>query len=119
VLAGHRDDVMAVLDASDALLHPSATDAFPTVLLQALAAGVPIVASEVGGIPEIVEDGRTGLLVPPPLTPRAFAARLDQLLGDGDLRRAFAERGRERYAAEFTAERWAGRLRSIYEQACL
>jgi len=117
VLAGHREDVMAVLDAADMLLHPSHTDAFPTVLLQGLAAGVPIVASGVGGIPEIVEDGHTALLVPPPLTGAAFAARLAQLLGDANLRRAFAERGRERFAAEFTAESWAGRLRVIYEQA--
>jgi len=117
VLAGHRDDVMAVLDAADVLLHPSHTDAFPTVLLQGLAAGVPIVASGVGGIPEIVEDGHTALLVPPPLTGAAFAARLAQLLSDANLRREFAERGRERFAAEFTAEGWAGRLRVIYEQA--
>lgn len=117
VLAGHRDDVMAVLDAADVLLHPSHTDAFPTVLLQGLAAGVPIVASGVGGIPEIVEDGQTGLLVPPPLTHGAFAARLAQLFSDANLRRAIAKRGRERYAAGFTAENWAGRLRAIYEQA--
>jgi glycosyltransferase involved in cell wall biosynthesis len=119
VLSGHRDDVMAVLDAADVLLHPSHTDAFPTVLLQALAAGVPIVASGVGGIPEIVQDGQTGLLVPPPLTGGAFAARLEELLRDGNLRRTFAERGRELFAAEFTAEHWAGQLRGIYEQARL
>ena len=117
LLAGHRDDVMAVLDAADVLLHASRTDAFPTVLLQGLAAGVPIVASAVGGIPEIVEDGQTALLVPPPLTSAAFAARLTELLADGSLRRTLAERGRERYAAEFTAGIWAGRLRAIYEQA--
>jgi glycosyltransferase involved in cell wall biosynthesis len=117
VLAGHRDDVMAVLDAADVLLHPTRADAFPTVLLQALAAGVPIVASGVGGIPEIVEDGRTGLLVPPPLTASAFANRLRSLVGDPGLRRALAERGRERFETEFTADRWAKRLRRVYESA--
>jgi len=116
VLAGHRDDVMAVLDAADVLLHPSRADAFPTVLLQALAAGVPIVASRVGGIPEIVEDGATGLLVPPPLTASAFADRLGRLLRDPDLRSRLAARGRERFEDEFTAERWVTRLRSVYEQ---
>jgi glycosyltransferase involved in cell wall biosynthesis len=119
VLAGYRDDVMAVLDAADILLHPSRTDAFPTVLLQGLAAGVPIVASGVGGIPEIVEDGRTALLVRSPLSGAAFATRLAQLLSDANLRSTFAERGRERFAAEFTADSWAGRLRLIYEQAKL
>lgn len=116
VLAGHRDDVMAVLDAADILLHPSRRDAFPTVLLQGLAAGVPIVAAGVGGIPEIIEDGRSGLLVRPPLSGTAFAAALARLVADADLRRELAERGRERFSEEFTAERWAGRLREIYEQ---
>lgn len=117
VLAGHRDNVMAVLDAADVLLHPTRADAFPTVLLQALAAGVPIVASGVGGIPEIVEDGDTGLLVPPPLTASAFAHRLKRLFGDPDLSRSLAERGRKRFENEFTATRWAGRLRAVYERA--
>ena len=73
MLAGHRDDVMAVLDAADVFLHPTRADVFPTVLLEALAAGTPIVASRVEGVPEIVDDNHTGLLVPPPLTPAAFA----------------------------------------------
>jgi glycosyltransferase involved in cell wall biosynthesis len=116
VLAGHRDDVMAVLDAADVLLHPSRLDAFPTVLMEGLAAGVPIVATEVGGIPEIVEHGRSGLLVRLPLTGDAFAAPLARLIGEPALRRAFAARGRDRFAAEFTAERWAGRLSAVYER---
>ena len=117
LMAGHRDDVMAVLDAADVLLHPSRFDAFPTVLLEGLAAGVPIVAAAVGGVPEIVEDGRSGLLVRPPLTGDAFAAPLARLIGDRALRRAFSDHGRERFAAQFTAERWAGRLRAVYERS--
>jgi glycosyltransferase involved in cell wall biosynthesis len=116
VLTGHRDDVMAVLDAADILLHPSQWDAFPTVLLEGLAAGVPIVATAVGGIPEIVEDGRTGLLVTPPLIGSAFAATLLRLLKDKALGRELAARGRKRFDEEFTAERWVGRLHSVYEQ---
>jgi glycosyltransferase involved in cell wall biosynthesis len=114
-LIGHRDDIMAVLDAADVLLHPSRADAFPTVLLEALAAGVPIVATAVGGIPEIVQDGRTGLLVQPPFDHRAFVPLLARLLADPDLRRAIARRGRERFDEEFTADRWAARLRAVYE----
>jgi len=116
VLTGHRDDVMAVLDAADILLHPSQWDAFPTVLLEGLTAGVPIVATAVGGIPEIVEDGRTGLLVTPPLIGSAFAAALLRLLKDKALGRELAARGRKRFDEEFTAERWVGRLHSVYEQ---
>jgi glycosyltransferase involved in cell wall biosynthesis len=116
VQAGYRGDVMAVLDASDVLIHPSRADAFPTVLLEALAAGVPIAASRVGGIPEIVEDGKTGLLVAPPLTGSAFAGSLVRLFDEPGLRQALAERGRERFEAEFTADRWATRLRALYDE---
>jgi glycosyltransferase involved in cell wall biosynthesis len=119
VLTGHRDDVMAVLDATDVLLHPSRADAFPTVLVEGLAAGVPIVATAVGGIPEIVEDGRSGLLVPPSLTGEAFGAPLARLVAQPAVRRAFADHGRQRFAAEFTAERWAARLRGVYEQVVI
>jgi glycosyltransferase involved in cell wall biosynthesis len=116
VLAGHRDDVMAVLDAADVFLHPTRADVFPTVLLQALAAGVPIVASRVEGVPEIVDDNHNGLLVPPPLTPAAFAEQLRRLFRDPGLSRTFADRGRKRFEQEFTADRWAGRLRALYDE---
>jgi glycosyltransferase involved in cell wall biosynthesis len=116
LMAGHRADVMALLDAVDVLLHPSAADAFPTILLEALAAGVPIVATAVGGIPEIVEDGRSGLLVPPPPDARVIVAPLARLLRDAGLRRELAARGRERFEAEFSAERWGGRLRAVYDE---
>jgi glycosyltransferase involved in cell wall biosynthesis len=116
VLAGHRDDVMAVLDAADVFLHPTRADVFPTVLLEALAAGTPIVASRVEGVPEIVDDNDTGLLVAPPLTPAAFAEPIRRLFRDPDLARAIADRGRKRFEQEFTADRWAGRLRALYDE---
>ena len=60
IVTGYRDDVMEVLDAADLLLHPSRFDAFPTALLEAMAASVPVLASATGGIVEIVADGETG-----------------------------------------------------------
>ena len=62
--AGHRDDVPARLAAADIFALPSRSEAFPNALLEAMAAGLPVVASSVGGILELVENGRTGLLVP-------------------------------------------------------
>jgi glycosyltransferase involved in cell wall biosynthesis len=117
VFAGHRDDVMEVLDAADILLHPSRIDAFPGSVVEALAAGVPVVASAVGGIPEIIVDGVGGVLVEPPCGPQALADVLEQLLSNADGRHALAIAGRERFEREFTARHWAVRMRSVYEQA--
>lgn len=109
---GHRDDVMAVLDASDVVIAPSHFDAFPTVLLEAMAAAVPIVATAVGGIPEIVVDGETGLLIEP--SAEGLATALAGVLGDPELRSRFGRAARERYEREFTAARWAGRMETLY-----
>ena len=68
VLTGLRPDVMRVLDAADVLLQPSRHEAFPTSLIEAMAARVPVIASDTGGIPEIVESGENG-------TPDPRAAR--------------------------------------------
>jgi glycosyltransferase involved in cell wall biosynthesis len=115
VLPGYRDDVMAVLDATDVLIHPSRTDAFPTTVLEAMAASVPVVATAVGGIPEMVHDGVTGVLFEPPPAPELLAGSLAPLLGDGELRRRLGAGGRKRFEREFRAERWAGELRAEYE----
>jgi len=116
VLTGHRDDVMAVLAATDVLLHPTRMDAFPTALLEAAAARVPVVATAVGGIPEIVEDGQTGFLVPAPPTAETVSARLEQLLADDALRARVGLSAYERFQECFTAERWAARLREVYDE---
>jgi glycosyltransferase involved in cell wall biosynthesis len=117
VVTGHVDDVMGLLDATDVMLHPTLADAFPTALLEAMAAGVPIVATAVGGIPEIVEDGRTGLLVPAPPEEARVVAALAPLLESVTERRRLGEAGRERFEREFTADAWAMRTRRLYESA--
>ena len=74
-------------------------------------------ASAVGGIPEIVEPGRTGLLVGAPPQADEVAESLARLLEDGDLRSRLGAAGRDRFEREFTAEAWAARMRGVYEAA--
>ncbi len=115
VLTGFRRDVVELLAASDALLLPSRMDAFPTALLEAASVGVPCVATAVGGIPEIVADGITGLLIDAPATPGAVASAVGRLLDDPALRARLGEAAHARFDARFTAERWAARCRAIYD----
>ncbi|MDQ5809099.1 MAG: glycosyltransferase family 4 protein, partial [Actinomycetota bacterium] len=117
LLAGQRNDVMDVLDATDVLLHPTRIDALPTSLIEAAAAGVPVVATDVGGVPEIVVDGEGGLLVPNPPSAGPVADALARLLEDDGARAAMGAAARRAFEERFTAERWAQRLRALYEEA--
>ena len=114
VFAGYRPDVMAVLDAADVLLHPSRSDTLPTAIIEAMACSVPVVATDVGGIPELVLGGRTGTLVESPPSVAALAGALAALLDDPGMRRVAGAAGHERFEAEFTAARWARRMRELY-----
>ena len=82
---GSRDDVFALLPAFDAFVLSSRFEGLPIALLEAMATGVAPVATRVGGIPEVVTDGRDGLLVEPG-DPAALAGALDRILGDDALR---------------------------------
>jgi glycosyltransferase involved in cell wall biosynthesis len=95
---------------------PSYYETFGISCLEAMAFGLPVVATRAGGLPEVVEDGVTGLLVPPGDAP-ALAAAIRRLLGDPDLRRRLGQGGRERVVAEFTAARVVRETLSVYEDA--
>lgn len=113
VFAGFRDDVPTVLAASDFVIHPSLEDALPTALLHALAAGLPVVASDIGGIPEIVTPD-IGILVRPGSVD-ALVEGVDEMierLPAPDMRAA----ARARFAAEYEASIWASRLRRLYDE---
>lgn len=111
---GYRPDVTELMAASDLVVHPSRFDALPTALLSALAVGRPIVASDVGGIPEIVTSD-VGILVPPN-HPAALAAAVTALAGDPAARAALGTAAVLRYEAHFEAGRWARALRSLYDE---
>jgi glycosyltransferase involved in cell wall biosynthesis len=111
---GYRADVMALLDAADVLLHPSRHDALPTTIIEAMAASTPVVATRVGGIPELVDDGVSGVLVPAPPSASELAAALGQLLRDPHRRRRLGAAGHDRFEQEFTAARWAMRMGALY-----
>ncbi len=115
VLAGLRTDVMRVLDAADICLHPSAHEAFPTTLLEAMAASVPIVASAVGGVPEIVTGPELGVLIAPPVSAESIAVALAGLLDSAALRRRLAANAKRAYLSEFTATPWVWRVRDLYD----
>lgn len=114
--AGFRRDVPAFLGAADLFVLPSRDDAFPTVLLEAAAGGVAVVASRAGGVPEIVEDGATGLLVPPG-DPEALARAVSALLADPAARRSLGRAGRLRAEERFSTGAWLGRLEAVYGEA--
>lgn len=88
------------LSALDALVLPSAWEALPLAVLEAMSAGLPVVATRVGGVPEAVQDGVTGRLTPPGDAP-ALAAALAEVLGDADLRRRWGAAGRSAFERRF------------------
>jgi glycosyltransferase involved in cell wall biosynthesis len=98
---GQRSDTDDIYRASDVCICPSVwNEAFGLVLAEAMACGVPCVASRVGGIPEVVEDGKSGLLVPPG-DPTALASAIEALLDDDQLRISFSRRARQRAIEKF------------------
>ncbi|MEK7165035.1 MAG: glycosyltransferase family 4 protein [Patescibacteria group bacterium] len=80
---------------ADIFVIPSVKEGMPYVLLEAMAAGLPIVATNVGGIPEIIKDGQTGLLVPPK-NPEKLAAAIGRLIDDPGLRNKLATNARKK-----------------------
>lgn len=116
IWAGFRRDVPALLAASDLFVLPSLADAYPTALMEAMAAGLPTVSTRAGGIPEIVDDPRTGRLVPPG-DPEALARAVSGLLSSPAERDALGRAAREEAVARFSTAAWAERLERIYEEA--
>lgn len=111
--AGYRRDMDRIYSAIDALVLPSIQEGLPNVVLEAMASGRPVVASRVGGVPEVVDDGATGSLVPPGDS-HALAQAIVSLLEDPARREAMGAAARQRIEHAFSARSRAERILSLY-----
>jgi glycosyltransferase involved in cell wall biosynthesis len=109
------DDKARLLRESDVFVLPSYDEGLPIAMLEAMAAGLPVVVSPVGGIPEVVRDGENGLLVPAG-DKQALYAALRRLADDPDLRRKLADRGRATIRESFDIRVAAERIKTIYRE---
>ncbi|HLC41478.1 MAG TPA: glycosyltransferase family 4 protein [Methylomirabilota bacterium] len=116
-LLGARSDVPIVLSAADLVVLPSLNEGMGRVLVEAMALGKAVVATSVGGVPHVVVDGETGLLVPPS-DPDALAKAIIALLTNPERCRAMGEAGRRRALAEFSLTVMEGRILGLYRD-CL
>lgn len=114
-LLGSRPDVPAILALVDLVAHPSLEEGFPNAVLEAMAAGKPVVATSVGGTPEAVVDGETGLLVPA-RDSGALAEGMARLLARPAEARGLGEAGRRRVAERFGLEAMVQRHEALYER---
>jgi len=112
---GRRNDVAAILPALDALLLPSLREGSPRAIAEAMLRGVPVVASAVGGVPEIIADGTSGLLVAP-RDANALADATERLIRDRGLASGFARAAREFVLANLTIASAATQTQQMYDE---
>lgn len=113
IVTGFIKDVLRYYREFAVLVLPSLAEGFGLVILEAFLCGTPVVATQVGGVPEVVRDGETGLLVPP-ADAAALAAAIDRVLEDPAAARAMAARGRDFVRQNFTADRMAAATVAVY-----
>ncbi len=114
VFAGFRRDVPALLAASDVLILPSEDECLPLVILEAMASGLPVIATDVGGISEAVADGVTGVLIRP-RDAEGLAAALVSVLGDRERAKQMGAEGLTKVRAEFGLEACASAVFDVYK----
>jgi glycosyltransferase involved in cell wall biosynthesis len=114
--AGQVRNVQPFFGVADIMALPSFSEGSPNVVLEAMASSVPVVATRVGGVPEMLRDRDTALLVPPGDS-AAMAAALVELIDNAELRSRLADRAHEHVVAEFTPARYDARLMAVYEKA--
>jgi len=115
LFTGFRDDIPEVMSGLDLLLTPSRVEAFGRVLLEAMAAGTPVVASQVGGIPEVICEHDLGILVPPK-SPEKLAQAIIDIMTDTPRRERIIQTSREHVSRNFTIESHTREIEKVYDQ---
>ncbi len=110
---GHREDVPALLAAADVFVLPSRSEACPNGAIEAMASGLPVVACAVGGLLDLVETGRTGILVPPS-DPEPLAVALRSLYEHPERARKMGREARQEVRAKYSFERMVGAFEDLY-----
>jgi glycosyltransferase involved in cell wall biosynthesis len=113
IFAGPHRHVGNWIDASDLLVLPSREEGMPVAALEAMSYGKPVIATRVGGTPEVVKEEETGLLVPPE-DPEALSTALDRMSRDAEMRATMGRRGMMLVRSEFSLDRMAGEYLSLY-----
>ena len=114
---GIRKDLPNLLAASDSVLMPSITEGFPRTAIEAMAAGKPVIATDVGGTSEAIINGSTGILVPPKDV-NAMAKALGELIADINLQTRLGKAGMQRAQQGYPIENYVKRLDGLYSRLC-
>jgi sugar transferase (PEP-CTERM/EpsH1 system associated) len=114
-LPGERTDIPEMMRALDLFVLPSLREGISNTILEAMASGLPVVATRVGGNPELVVEGETGMLVPP-LDPVALAAAIRRYLVDGDLLTRHGQAGRRKAEGRFSIEAMVNGYLNVYDE---
>lgn len=114
-MPGFVDDVLEYLPDFDVFLLPSQFEGFPLTVLECMHVGVPLVAHDVGGVAEAIDDSETGFVVPPDTNDGLFTDRVETLLENPQQRREMSQLAQEVAAAQFTEERMVAEYRELYQ----
>ncbi len=114
IFLGQRRDIPDILQVLKIFVSPALSEAFGIVLIEAMYMALPCVATKVGGVPEVIKDGRTGILVPP-RDAKALYEAIKLLLDNPETAQKFGESGRQRVLENFTAKSYARRLQVLYD----
>ncbi len=112
-MTGFREDMDSIYELTDFLVIPSLTEGLPYTLLEAMAAGIPVIATGVGDIPLLIEDRVTGVLVSPG-SETALQSAMDLMLSDPEKRKGMTEKARQKILAEFSRERMLRSAEEMY-----